>query len=35
MRELDLGEIDERTGKKVEDYANWTTHPNNIGASCG
>ena len=23
------GEIDPRTGKKVGDYANWTTHPNN------
>jgi dihydropyrimidine dehydrogenase (NAD+) subunit PreA len=29
MRELDKGEVDPRTGKKVGDYANWTTHPNN------
>ena len=29
MRVLELGELDERTGKKVEEYANWTTHPNN------
>ena len=28
------GEIDERTGKVVEaEYANWTTHPNNPGAT--
>ena len=35
MKELNLGDIDERTGKKVEEYANWTTHPNNVGATCG
>jgi dihydropyrimidine dehydrogenase (NAD+) subunit PreA len=35
MKELGLGEIDERTGRKVEEYANWTTHPNNIAANCG
>jgi len=29
MRELEQGELDERTGQKVSDYANWTTHPNN------
>jgi len=29
MRELALGEEDKRTGRKVADYANWTTHPNN------
>jgi dihydropyrimidine dehydrogenase (NAD+) subunit PreA len=30
MRELQPGEMDERTGKVVEaGYANWTTHPNN------
>ncbi len=29
MRELALGEVDERTGRKVEEYANWQTHPNN------
>ena len=32
MVELPLGALDERTGKKVEKYANWTTHPNNPGA---
>ncbi len=29
MRELAQGEVDQRTGKKVGSYANWTTHPNN------
>ncbi|WP_406736311.1 NAD-dependent dihydropyrimidine dehydrogenase subunit PreA [Thioclava sp. GXIMD4215] len=29
MRELELGEVDPRTGRKVAAYANWTTHPNN------
>jgi dihydropyrimidine dehydrogenase (NAD+) subunit PreA len=29
MRPLAKGETDPRTGKKVGDYANWTTHPNN------
>ena len=29
MRELALGEIDPRTGRPVQPYANWTTHPNN------
>ncbi|TQS73123.1 NAD-dependent dihydropyrimidine dehydrogenase subunit PreA [Rhodobacteraceae bacterium] len=33
MRELAHGEVDLRTGKKVADYANWTTHPNNPGAT--
>jgi dihydropyrimidine dehydrogenase (NAD+) subunit PreA len=23
------GSVDPRTGRKVGDYANWTTHPNN------
>lgn len=32
MRELAQGEVDQRTGKKVGTYANWTTHPNNPGA---
>ena len=32
MRELAKGEVDARTGKKVGDYANWTTHPNNPAA---
>ena len=32
MRELPLGEIDKRTGRKVGTYANWTTHPNNPAA---
>ncbi len=29
MEVLPKGALDGRTGKKVEDYANWTTHPNN------
>ncbi|WEF25337.1 NAD-dependent dihydropyrimidine dehydrogenase subunit PreA [Paracoccus sp. S3-43] len=29
MRELALGEIDLRTGRPVQPYANWTTHANN------
>jgi dihydropyrimidine dehydrogenase (NAD+) subunit PreA len=32
MKELPLGEVDPRTGRKVEPYANWTTHPNNTAA---
>lgn len=33
MKEMQPGEIDPRTGRKVEaDYANWTTHPNNPGS---
>ena len=32
MRELAQGEVDQRTGKKVGTYANWTTHPNNPGS---
>jgi len=35
MRTLELGEIDKRTGKVVEEYANWTTHPNNTASNCG
>jgi dihydropyrimidine dehydrogenase (NAD+) subunit PreA len=32
MEQLQPGMVDERTGKTVEnDYANWTTHPNNPG----
>lgn len=29
MRELPVGETDPRTGRKVGDFGNWTTHPNN------
>ncbi len=29
MRELAVGEMDARTGRPVQPYANWTTHPNN------
>jgi len=29
MVEVPLGAMDARTGRKVTDYANWTTHPNN------
>ncbi|MDD7971051.1 NAD-dependent dihydropyrimidine dehydrogenase subunit PreA [Roseinatronobacter alkalisoli] len=29
MEELPIGSTDPRTGEKVGDYANWTTHPNN------
>ena len=32
MVELPKGEVDERTGRKRGDYANWTTHPNNPSA---
>ncbi len=32
MVELPKGEMDERTGRKRGDYANWTTHPNNPSA---
>lgn len=33
MEEMDSGKTDPRTGKVVEDqYANWTTHPNNPAA---
>jgi dihydropyrimidine dehydrogenase (NAD+) subunit PreA len=32
MRELGLGELDQRTGRKVASFANWTTHPNNPSA---
>ena len=32
MVELPKGELDERTGRKRGDYANWTTHPNNPSA---
>ncbi|MEX0281863.1 MAG: NAD-dependent dihydropyrimidine dehydrogenase subunit PreA [Arenibacterium sp.] len=35
MRELPLGAMDERTGKPVTPYANWTTHPNNPSAVAG
>ncbi len=34
METLSAGATDERTGKVVsDDYANWTTHPNNPGAT--
>ncbi|MEL6564281.1 MAG: NAD-dependent dihydropyrimidine dehydrogenase subunit PreA [Pseudomonadota bacterium] len=33
MEELPLGAQDVRTGKPVEAYANWTTHPNNPAAT--
>ena len=30
MERMPAGEVDPRTGKTVsDDYANWTTHPNN------
>ncbi|MTH35174.1 NAD-dependent dihydropyrimidine dehydrogenase subunit PreA [Paracoccus limosus] len=29
MRELEMGEIDQRTGQPVRPYGNWTGHPNN------
>jgi dihydropyrimidine dehydrogenase (NAD+) subunit PreA len=29
METLPLGALDERTGRKVAPFANWTTHPNN------
>ena len=29
MRELPVGEVDPRTGRKVGGFANWTTHANN------
>ena len=29
MVELPKGQVDPRTGRKVGDYADWTTHPNN------
>lgn len=32
MRELEMGEVDERTGEPVREYANWQTHPNNPAA---
>lgn len=32
MKTLPKGALDERTGRPVCDYANWTTHPNNPGA---
>jgi dihydropyrimidine dehydrogenase (NAD+) subunit PreA len=33
MERLPAGAVDPRTGKVVsDDYANWTTHPNNPGA---
>jgi len=35
MKQLAIGETDPRTGKVVEPYANWTTHPNNTPSNCG
>lgn len=32
MTELPVGQIDERTGRPVRDYGNWTQHPNNPAA---
>ncbi|MEL6101893.1 MAG: NAD-dependent dihydropyrimidine dehydrogenase subunit PreA [Pseudomonadota bacterium] len=32
MEQLPLGAVDPRTGRTVEEYANWTTHPNNPAA---
>ncbi len=32
MEQLPLGSVDPRTGRTVEEYANWTTHPNNPAA---
>ena len=32
MKTLPEGALDERTGRKVAPYANWTTHPNNPSA---
>jgi len=32
MVELPQGTVDMRTGRRVADYANWTTHPNNPAA---
>lgn len=29
MKELPLGTVDPRTGRRVEPYGNWTEHPNN------
>ena len=29
MESLPVGAVDVRTGKVVERYANWMTHPNN------
>ena len=33
MEQLPMGSTDARTGKPVEEYANWTTHPNNPAAT--
>jgi dihydropyrimidine dehydrogenase (NAD+) subunit PreA len=33
MTTLPKGALDERTGRKVGEYANWTTHPNNPSAT--
>ncbi|MEL6640902.1 MAG: NAD-dependent dihydropyrimidine dehydrogenase subunit PreA [Pseudomonadota bacterium] len=35
MKELPIGAVDERTGRTVEPYANWTTHPNNPSVVAG
>lgn len=32
LESLPVGTLDPRTGKKVGEYANWTTHPNNPSA---
>jgi len=35
MKELPLGALDERTGRKVEPALTWPNHPNNTPANCG
>ena len=35
MKELPLGALDERTGRKVEPAITWPQHPNNTVANCG
>ena len=34
MEPMNVGDIDPRTGKTIEDdHADWTTHPNNVGCA--
>jgi dihydropyrimidine dehydrogenase (NAD+) subunit PreA len=35
LKELAVGAIDPRTGRAVQGYASWTTHPNNPQAGTG
>ena len=35
MKELPLGALDERTGRKVEPTLTWPQHPNNTVSNCG